>query len=372
MAHLDVHDKDNIAAKALAEEKFMLWKKMSFPNKEALEQATPEAVARYRAGRIAGQLAENGVDAGACAAVDLCCGASMDAIALSWKFAKVYAVDIDPETLECARANAGVYGAKNIEFICNDYKKIALGKMSPSLVFADPSRRTGGKRVKSLSGTQPDTLQLIDFVRSSGAEDLCVEVSHELRPDELPQDCGKEIISLNGEPNCATLYFGRLMKSNYSVVSLPSGARLEADTVGEKVEIAGTGLDAGSSLLRYLYELEEGVVRFGMQKQLHDSLGKGRERVFMLNENFFGAGQRFSSPFFKNSFKVLAQLDGEGRLPEKLARLDAGKVVLRGRFSQEGHLRKKKELEEGLSGKRKLHVFFLDGMNLVCSNLAFR
>ncbi len=355
------------AAKALAMEKFSQWEKMSFPGRGALEQATPEAVARYRAGRaalaIAGTRGSGGLSGKV--AVDLCCGIGMDAVALAEKFGKVYAIDNDAQAIECAKKNAQAYGAGNIEFICADCMEFDLKKLSPDFVFADPSRRDGSRRVKKLGETHPNTLALIEFIKKSGIRNFCIEVSHELAPLELPDGCGREFISLGHEPNCTTLFFGGAARADYSVVCLPGENRLEAQIPGQECPRAGP-------ILRYLFELDEGVVRFGMQKQLHDSLGKNRGRAFLFDEKFFGAGQNFASPFFKNSFKVLASLDGKGGLAEKLARLKAGKVVLRGKFSQEGQLRLKRELESGLAGSRKLHVFFFEGRALICANLAFR
>lgn len=342
------------AAKELLSSKFSKWKQMSFPGREEAEQATPETVAEYRAKRKTGKTA-----------VDLCCGIGMDAIALSRSFGKVYAFDRDPETIGCAKENAKAYGAENIEFACADFRESGLGKINPDLVFADPARRVGVARVKALNETEPDTLAIIDFMRSAGAKDFCVEVSHALKPDELPDGCEKEFITVEGKPNCITLYFGGLKRAEYSAVDLPSGKRVEAQACGEKI-------DEKKLQLRYLHELNEGIVWFGLQKQVHDSLGKTKENVFPFGQGFFGSTQKVFSPFFVNSFKVRGETGSVGGLAEKLKKLKAGKVVLRGKFMEKDHLELKKSIEEKLEGKRKVHAFFFGEKIIIAENLRFR
>lgn len=349
----------------LAKEKFSRGAKMSFPSRDALGQATPETVARYRAGRIAQILGHEK----SLTAVDLCCGIGMDAIALSRKFEKVYAFDTDPKTIKCAGQNAELYRVKNIRFICAPAEEASLKALGADFVFADPSRRANGRRVRLLSETGPSGEWLIEFIKKSGVRNFCIEASHTLQPKELPQGCEKEFVSLDGKPNCISLYFGALQRDNYSAVALPAGDRIAAEIAGEKAENR-------PSLLRYIFELDEGISRFGMQKQLLESLGKHSGRAFALNDGFLGGSQKFESAFFTNSFKVLATLPGEypvakGRLQEKLQKLKAGKVVLRGKFEEQEQLRLKAEIESGLGGKRKMHIFFFSYSIVVCKNLAF-
>lgn len=320
---------------------------------EFLEQATPSMVADYRAGRLACPVA-----------ADLCCGVGNDAVALAKKCGKVFAFDTNEAALKIARENAQKEKVTNIEFLKSDAFDLDLAKIKPDVVFADPSRRVDGTRVKALDMTRPNTLELIEFMKKSGVKGFCIEVSHALDLKELPEGCEKEFVSLGHEPNCISLYFGSLKKCGYSAVLLPAAQRLEADKAGEKI-------GHGKMALRYLFELDEGIVKMQMQKALHESLGRVSERVFPFNESFFGSTQKVFSPFFKNSFKVLAELENRGEISGKLKKLKAGKVVLRGRFSMDEQLALKAELETGLEGKLKLHVFFLNGSIFVCKNLAF-
>ena len=340
---------------------------ISAPGQESIEQATPEKVAMYRASRLKCSVA-----------MDLCCGVGMDAIALARNCKKVYAFDNDSATVECAKNNAKAYGAGNVEFACADSFTVGLKKMRPDIVFADPSRRANGLRVKALGETMPSTLRLIEFIKSQGVKDFCIEASAAISPAELPDECEKEMVSLNKEPNCISLYFGGLKKAEYSFTGIPGGGqkgnnlapethRLECGPDRGKIEAT-----QGKWMLKYLHELDEGIVRMGMQKQAHDSLGSLKEKTFPLSENIFGSAQKIASPFFRNSFKALSEINGIDGAVEKLRKLKAGKVVLRGRFGEQDQLWLKESIEEKLEGKRKLHLFFIGKKIIIAENMEFR
>jgi len=341
-------------AKELLSNKFSKWKEMHFPSISSAEQATPEIVANYRASRVAGKIA-----------VDLCCGIGIDSIALAKSFEKIYAFDLDKEVIECAKANAEVYKMDNIKFICSDYRKANLQEIMPDFAFADPSRRVEGKRVKALNETEPNTAQLIKFIKDGKVKNFCIETSHMLKPEELPENCEKEFITINGKPNCISLYFGEIKKSNFSVVDLPSKKRMEAN----EIENCTTSRNFS---LRYLYELNEGITRFKMQKQVYDSLGKANKKTFIFQENFFGSAQKCSSPFFINSFKVLGEANSVNEMVDKLAKLKAGKIVLRGKFGEKEHVEMKKNIESKLQGSLKFHAFFFGEKIIIAQNLGIK
>ena len=78
-----------------------------------------------------------------------------------------------------------------------------------------------------------------------------------------------------------------------------------------------------------------------------------------LSQGFLTSDGLLRSPFFKNSFELLA-LVKEDQLVPTLQSFDAKKVVLRGRLEPDQQLRLKHSIESKLSGTKKLHVFFRD------------
>ncbi|MCX6801868.1 MAG: methyltransferase domain-containing protein [Candidatus Diapherotrites archaeon] len=331
----------------LAEKKFSKSGEMFFPSRSSVEQATPEAISHYRAQRLNGYVA-----------VDLCCGIGMDVIALAKNCKKVFAVEIDKNILECAKKNAKAYGADNIEFINSNCFGIGLKSLNVDIAFADPSRRTAqGRRVSALEETEPDAKKLILFLTKSGIKNSCIEVSRELSPKEIPFDCEREYVSLGGELNCASLYFGRFKKCERSAVVLPSGERIESNS------LQPNPLGECASPKKFLFELDEGIVRAELQSELLEKLGPD---ISIFSKNFFTSDSMVGSAFFKNSFEVLKEVK-EKDLVKELQILGAGKVVLRGAFDPKLQALAKKEIELQLSGGRKLHVFNLKNRLFICS-----
>src|SRR5262249_16460465 len=117
-----------------ARDKFSYADRMYF-TREALEQATSEAVARHRAKRFAafGHVA------------DLCCGIGGDALALAATGATVDAVDSDPLRVLMAESNAAALGLTDrVRVHIGDALTVPLPEAKAA--FADPARRADGRR----------------------------------------------------------------------------------------------------------------------------------------------------------------------------------------------------------------------------------
>jgi THUMP domain-like/RNA cap guanine-N2 methyltransferase len=99
------------------------------------EQSSSEAIARYRAARLAG------ARRGAGRVADLCCGIGGDLIALAGA-GEVLAVDRDEVHARLARHNAAVYGqAGQVAAVVSDVREVRLAGLAA--VFIDPARRAG-------------------------------------------------------------------------------------------------------------------------------------------------------------------------------------------------------------------------------------
>jgi SAM-dependent methyltransferase len=113
--------------------------------REALEQASHFAVARYHASLFpTGELV-----------ADLTCGIGSDLIALAER-GPVVGFDIDAERLEYARHNLSVHGLKG-ELVLDDPLE---RDWTFEYAFADPSRRVAGRRTLDLSEFSPSPHRL--------------------------------------------------------------------------------------------------------------------------------------------------------------------------------------------------------------------
>jgi SAM-dependent methyltransferase len=122
-----------------AEAKFSRAADMLF-TRAGYEQSSSEAIARYRAARLADALG-HGSARDTARVADLCCGIGGDLIALA-AGAQVLAVDRDETHARLALHNAAVYDeADRVTTLVSDVRDVPLAGIDA--VFIDPARRTG-------------------------------------------------------------------------------------------------------------------------------------------------------------------------------------------------------------------------------------
>ncbi|MFN8494782.1 MAG: hypothetical protein U0350_44680 [Caldilineaceae bacterium] len=185
-----------------AVDKFPLAEQLFF-TAEALEQATAWPVAEHRAAWI-DQYAPPGP------VLDLGCGIGGDTLTLAQR-RRVIAFERDLLRLRFAQANAEAMGlAGQIEFRHADWTVLLTNHQLPRAVaaYADPSRRSAGKRVFSLHQIEPPLAALLQLQQQIPA--LGVKVMPGVNEIELPAQCGVEFISHAGVCKEAVLWFGAL------------------------------------------------------------------------------------------------------------------------------------------------------------------
>ena len=97
-----------------------------------------------------------------------------------WQFSKVAEAvlynEMNPVLFEAAKANLKRLGCDNVEFsnicISPDTLPGLLDSFQPDLVFADPARRSGGRKVFLPEDCSPDVLALQDIVLDRGCKML--------------------------------------------------------------------------------------------------------------------------------------------------------------------------------------------------------
>jgi precorrin-6B methylase 2 len=313
----------------LAREKFKLAKKMMF-DKESIEIATPEIIANYRAKRLTCDCI-----------IDMCCGIGGDTIALTETCKDVIAIDINNQMIDFAKHNCKIHGKNNVSFIQGNVLEIDLKKFNANYAFSDPTRRINGKRVKELSETIPPIDQIIKKIMNY--KGFCIEVSQQLKHEEIPYDCEREYLSYNGECSCLSLYFGNLKKCERSAVILPLEVRIESKYNQKKPII--------TDLKKYFYEIDPAIIKADLISEL------SAEFNLTSYENFLTSDEKIISPYMKNSFELLDVVKKE-EIISTLKSLNANKVVLRGKLDPHEQPILKRKIDSCLSGKEKLHVFF--------------
>lgn len=274
-----------------------------FFTREALEQSSSEVVSRYRAERFA-PFAR---------VADLCCGIGGDTIGLAADL-EVIAVDNDPLHLAMAEANVGAYGCgARTTFLQSDVLTIELPTHDG--VFADPDRRSGGKRHVSIKHYQPSIAALRD--RLDRDCPLGIKVAPGVPHQEIEAlDAETEFISVDGELKECVLWFGPLRSTGRRATLLPSREML----FGERA------LDCGvEKPLAYLYDPDPAVVRAGFVTNLANALSASLidEQIAFLT----------SAHWTPTPFATAYRIDEEHpfhlkKLAERLRALKVGRITV--------------------------------------------
>ncbi len=239
--------------------------------RQALEQASAEIVADYRAGRFA--------QAGFEEVADLGCGIGGDSLALA-AIGLVIGVDLDLLRLVMARENVRLSGLSG-HFHPLQADLLDLSPLPVEAVFADPGRRTAsGRRIYSVHDYRPP-ISFLERWRKI-VPNQAVKISPGVNYEELPAGAEVEFISVNGEVREAVLWFG----------ALRSTARRRATLLPEGVTLTDERLEKGVSITRpkaYLYEPDGAVIRAHLVEHLAHNLGATKidaDIAYLTSDNF--------------------------------------------------------------------------------------
>jgi SAM-dependent methyltransferase len=323
-------------------------------NKEGLQLATPEIVAKYIAKRLKTDII-----------ADLGCGIGGQVIFFARECRRVYAVDKDPEKLQYAKENCRLYGVDNVEFILGDALSGEVKKKvsDANIIFSDPARPLSEKE-RTLETLRPPITEIIR-IYSDIIPDLAFHAPPQMPPERIVLDCEREYLSLNGQLNRLTLYMGSLKCCEKSAVVLPGG---------EKLCLSGTQEIRESPLCEYVYEPEPSIVKAGLLDELAGKLGQEQKEVFLFRADerrtLLTSPMLVESRFYKDTYRVVGRTDMDmARLKELLISEKAKNVVLRLDIDPGKYWDMRKTLEEGLRGTRRLHVFGFGNELIVCEKL---
>ena len=290
-----------------AHEKFSRAGELFF-TREALEQSTGERVAAHRAERFRGLGA----------VCDLCCGIGGDAIALGREVRHLACVDRDRSRIAFCRENLRILGipVSTIEADCADMRD-RMGEYDA--VFIDPSRRTGGKRVRTVESMEPPMETVLDLLgRAPGG-------AAKLPPafDLQSAGAGRELewVSTGTGLKEAVLWTGSLQRAGVSVTLLHRGVSITDR------EVPATAPDI-SGPKAFLYEPDPALIRSGLLGGVAVSRGMSlldRQIAYTV------ADALIDDPLF-TGFRVLDSFPFNlKRLRECLQSLDAGPVTVKKR-----------------------------------------
>lgn len=260
--------------------KFSLAAEMWF-DRQGLEQATSELVARHKARRFSGTV------------FDLCCGIGGDCLALAER-CLVTAVDLSPAACLRTQWNAEVHGVSpRVELACQDVSAVDLGA---ALVHIDPDRRTQARgRAVRIEDYLPglEALQQMARTGRGGA----IKLSPAANFGGKFSDAEIELVSLYGECKEATIWFGELRgNESWRATVLPSGETLAGEPLDDAAEVTPPQ--------NYVYDPDPAVVRSGLVDAAACRLGL--DRLDRAEE--YLTGSKFVATGFAQAFELVAEL----------------------------------------------------------------
>lgn len=312
-----------------------------YMTEEDLRFATNNEVAKYRAKRLACDTL-----------VEIGCSIGAQTIEFAKICKKVIAIDVDERKIRYAKANMELFKLKNVELICGDGLELDMKKAD--VIFCDPERPPGEEK-RVLSTFKPDIHKLVKKY-SAITKNFCIEIPPQTQ--EIDLDCEKEYVSVNGELNRLNLYMGTLKKSETSAVALPDSARLEGTPKASGLKHKDSGA--------YLYELDEAVIK----AQLVDEIDGKTACLFSGDSRFITSDELIESPFFRNSFKVVAKASSQAEAVQELSKHKFGKVVLRQKVTPKEYWAERKKYENKLTGKKTAHLIVAGNQYLICEKIS--
>ena len=327
-------------------------------DKESLRFATPEPIARYRAQRLRCKVL-----------ADISCGIGGQTVFFAQQCEFVYAVEIDPKKIEYAKQNCAMYGLDNVKFICGDALDPKVIEQIPAVdvVFSDPFRppEESERKVSSLEPGIPNVLSAY----GEKTRNFAFEAPPQMPPERILFDCEKEYISLDGQLNRLTLYFGGLKQHDRMAVALPAGEGL-VSKYGMLPQIRETEI-----MKLNAYEPEPSVVAAGLLSELVESMMQmagpfmGGFELFRVDKKrlLLTSDALIKQSMIKNHYLVLKLCPFEPKEINRFLRgQNIGSVVLRAGVKPEDYWEVRNEVEKGLEGNKTVHLFVKDGTAILC------
>ena len=288
-----------------------------FFTREALEQASGELVARYRASRFR-EISEQ--------VYDVCCSIGGDALGLASIGMAVVGSDLDPLRLAMAEANVAAYDVgQAVTLRIADAR--SFQPPAGALIFFDPARRRTSRTGSRRRVFQPDDyeppLSLVEqwLNRAAG---FGVKVAPGIDYDALPYSCEVDIVSVNGEVKEACLWFGSLQRHARTATVIDARGAVQ---VLHLVDVPSVDVMPPR---RYLYEPDGAVIRAHLIEQLAHLIGG----VKIDDQIAFITSDVLTSTPFARAFEVHEVLPFNlKRLRSRLRELAIGRVVVKKRGS---------------------------------------
>lgn len=332
-----------IASRQKAKNKFQKAEKMFFSSLN-LEQSSSEQVSSHIAIRFKKTWS----------VADLTCGAGGNLLALAGVCKKVFAVELDEITLECAKLNASAHALEDkIDFFNKSAEEFLSSADSSNIqaVFLDPARdRENATKTRSILNSRPNLLEILPLIFQK-TKNVGVKISPAFdwrEIDLLPGDPEVEVISEDGVCKVAMLWFGDLKKGKRSAACFrKNGTFFFSDGQAPGALKLNSEAKAlmGNKPLKFIFEADKAVSRAGLAEALAAELNL--QKLDSKSQYFFG--EEIAIPcgrvlLFK---KILGSSLREVKKELKVQGVVKADISAKGHFLKPEEMYKKLKIKEG-------------------------
>lgn len=271
------------------------------PSRTALEQATSERVAVFKASMFRGKRMLN-----------LTGGLGADDWAFSTSFDEIISLDISADLNASARLNFEKLKRANIERFTisaeewvgqNQHEKFAL-------IYADPDRRTAGKRSALWDDASPNMEKLLPVLLEMATE-VWVKSSPLTNPDEFRRKFGRRVLPLvieeNGEVK-EILY--RFSNSHFQSATM---AAIISENGAEVIDSANLEHENPALMAaygRYVFEPSPAIIKAGMAR----TYAASKHLSEVTRGNYWFTADKVPDNFSGRVFQVIEQMPYKPRL----------------------------------------------------------
>ena len=288
-----------------------------FFTRKGLEQATPPAVADFRAERIRDHL-------GICNILDSACGIGSDSLAFARAGLWPIAADLDRLHLRCTRENL-----LDQDFVAHTLVADAgRPAIRAEVYFADPDQRSEGKRRKDPEHWSPSLSRALAAAARFEAAAIKLPPALDVRELERPRDSSLTWVSRDRQLYELTMYVGKLAGEPVPEAILLRDGEAAARYAAEPRPCAALSAEAARSI-RFITEADPAILRAGLLGNLALDLGSAPLDAHIA---YLGSQEMPPETPFARSWRVLGTSSVHSRpVRALLAEHDVGPLVVKKR-----------------------------------------
>ena len=325
---------NQIKARQKTEKKLPSWKdkfELIFSSMLAAEQCSSDVTANYKSKIAPGKKM-----------VDLTGGLGVDILAFSKTFDKCIHLERNKETQQAAAHNFKIMNAHTITSHCIEAETfLEESKEKFDLVYIDPARRQGERKVFDFSLCEPDVIKLQSLLKIK-TEKIIIKASPMITiQDGLKQlDSVSEIHIISHKNECKEILFLQDFKTSINHIQVYCQELETEHHLSVKLADCNLGLSRGKG--RFIFDPFVSYRKAG----LAGFLGMKYHLSALTEEGTLLTGDTYIEEFPGRIFEIIEELDYSAKTLKKSG-VSKAHIISRGYSQHSDEIRKKLKVKDG-------------------------